>query len=75
MAKFLEGKESQQAIKNIFAEIDTNNDGTISKPEFLNLFLKEKISKLEAGKSSQKKGILSRSANRSRGGHSRIAST
>lgn len=42
----MEGKESQQAIKNIFAEIDTNNDGTISKPEFLNLFLKEKISKL-----------------------------
>jgi Ca2+-binding EF-hand superfamily protein len=46
VAKFLEGKESQQAIKNIFSEIDTNKDGTISKLEFLNLFLKEKLSKL-----------------------------
>jgi Ca2+-binding EF-hand superfamily protein len=31
VAKFLEGQESQEAIKDIFCEIDINGDGNISR--------------------------------------------
>ena len=39
----MEGKESQDSIKRIFEEIDRNGDGHISKEEFLELFMKERV--------------------------------
>ena len=40
IAKFLDGQESQEAIKAIFCDIDSNGDGNISREEFVTLFLK-----------------------------------
>ena len=49
IAHFLEDtKESQESIKKIFQQVDENNDGNISKKEFVNLLMQETKRKISA---------------------------
>lgn len=50
IAFFLEGStDSEEAIKKIFQEVDENNDGVISREEFVHLLMKTNREKFLAG--------------------------